>query len=80
MKKSFWKDGLSIKETKFSIIGFMLILVFIFALVYLAIHRQLDDELIEMFNSLLLAFVGINAVDRVSTALQQEGGGNDNGI
>lgn len=72
MKKGFWVDGLSIKESKFSILGAMLIVVFIYSLIYHSITSDLTSELVDIFNSLLLAFVGVNAVDRVSTAMEQE--------
>jgi hypothetical protein len=70
MKNSFWKDGLSIKETRFSIVGLLLVISCVYSLVYVALNKRLPAELLDLVKSLLLAFVGVNTVDRVSSAYE----------
>lgn len=87
MKNSFWKDGMSVKETKFSVVGLLTVIAFLFTLVYLCIYHTIAPELVNILDSLLLAFVGMNVVDTVSDAFgnptttveeNEQQGGNEN--
>lgn len=70
-KKSFWKDGLTVSETKFSLLALLLVIGFVYGIVDHFINGDIAINLLDLINGLLLAFVGVNAVDRVSSAFEK---------
>lgn len=72
--KNFWKDGLSIDETRFSILGLLTVIVFIYILLGSFLNGKIDDSLVVIFRDLLVAFVGVNAINAFSPSKNDEGG------
>lgn len=71
-KASFWKDGLSVKESKFSIIGVLLITGILYALFSHHSDGDITANLLDLVKALLMAFVGMNGVDRVSSVFDKK--------
>ena len=62
-KKSFWKDGLSINESKVSILMISLI-IFLGVILYVRMKEgKIDYELLEITKTLIYAVAGVNAVN-----------------
>lgn len=74
---SFWKDGLSINETRFSILSTLLVVCVIYALVENTVRGEISRTVLDFLQVLLLSFVGTNAVDRMSTAYETKKVAND---
>lgn len=65
---NYWSNGFSIDETRFSMLALLSIIGFVYALV--SDYREgIDDNLLSLIDSVLLAFVGVNAVSGVSNVL-----------
>lgn len=71
-KTSFWADGLSIKETKFSTLMFMAVVGFGYALYSHATTGDITANLLDLFKFLVLSVVGVNGVAAVSDVLQSK--------
>lgn len=57
---NFWKDGLSIEESKFSILVCLLIVGFFFALYIYLTTGDFSDNLLELLKIIIIAITGIN--------------------
>ena len=61
--KNFWKDGLSINESKVSILMISLI-IFLRIILYVRIEEgKIDYELLEITKTLIYVVAGVNAVN-----------------
>jgi hypothetical protein len=72
---NYWKNGLSVNETRFSILGFLLIVGFIYTLIAYHINHEITSNLLDLVKTILFAFVGVNAIDRVSQAYENRNQG-----
>ena len=78
-KENFWANGFSIDETRFSMLALLSVVGFFYALVS-DFRGGIDDNLLSLVDSVLLAFVGVNAVSGVSTVLSSRNSDKDKDI
>ena len=71
-RKSFWADGLSIDETKFSTLMVMSVTGFTYALYSHFTTGDITDNLLDLFKFLVISVVGVNGVGVVADALQRK--------
>lgn len=76
MKKlpGFLGDGLSVDETKFSVLIVLTIIYSIFMLVMYCLHKDISSNLVLAFQTLIAAVAGINIAESISSNF----GGNNN--
>lgn len=70
-KNSFWADGFSIKETRFSMILAMTVVGFLYALFSHYETGDITGNLLDLVKFLLISVVGVNSVTAVSDVLQR---------
>jgi len=68
---NFWKDGLSVDETRFSVLLCLLIIGFGYALYAYHTHGDFSNNLLELLKFLIFAVAGINAVNSVSKVFEK---------
>lgn len=67
-KRSFWRDGLSIDESKFSVLIILTVVLFGY-IMYCDITRgSINVELTEIMKGLIAAIVGVNVFEGMSKA------------
>lgn len=76
-KSSFWADGFSIKETRFSMVLAMTVVGFIYALFSHYNTGDITGNLLDLVKFLLISVVGVNGVTAVSDVLQRRRENND---
>ncbi|MDD4358875.1 MAG: hypothetical protein PHY30_03625 [Candidatus Pacebacteria bacterium] len=67
---SWWKDSISIDETKASVLIVIFILSFIGAMFAYGFRGDITDNCLEFLQWLILAIGGVNGVSAVSSAIQ----------
>lgn len=65
MRKSFLDDGLSIDETKASVLIIGLVIMLVFAMVVYYIRNRIGDNLTRIIIALITAIAGINGLNTV---------------
>jgi CO dehydrogenase/acetyl-CoA synthase gamma subunit (corrinoid Fe-S protein) len=67
--KSWWRDGWSIDEARFSTIGLLLIIGFIFSLTVYIIDGDFTDALLNLLIALITAFSGISVAHAIGSMI-----------
>jgi hypothetical protein len=68
MNRSFWKDGLSLDESRVSILMIFLI-IFLMVILYIRFTEgRVDSQIIEITQTLILSVAGVNAINKFSTS------------
>lgn len=67
--KSFWIDGLSIDEARFSALVAMTILGFVYALFSHLFTGDITENLLNLIQTLILSIVGVNVSGHVTAAI-----------
>lgn len=63
-EESFWKNGFTIDETKFSTLMFLLIIAFTYLLVANVLNEyQYTDKIFDVVKWLIGGIVGVNGID-----------------
>lgn len=62
----FWKDGLSIDETKTSVLVLLTVITTIFILVMYVLNGDITDNLVDFGKLLVLSIAGVNVADKLS--------------
>jgi len=80
-KNNFWKDGLSISETKTSVLV-ILTLIGVMTAIVLVIIRQTDitPEFAGLLKSLIYSIAGVNGVKAISDSINRSNSYNDSEI
>lgn len=65
-RTSFWKDGLSINEARFSVLVLMALVGFGYALFSHYRTGDITDNLLDLLNVLIFSIVGINVTNHVT--------------
>lgn len=71
-KHSFWSDGLSIDETRFSVIVIMALVGFGYALFSHYRTGDITDNLLDLIELLVLSILGINVAGYVTDAFRNK--------
>lgn len=71
-KRSFWSDGLSIDETRFSVIVVMALVGFSYALFSHYRTGDITDNLLDLVELLVLSIAGINVAGYVADTFRSK--------
>ena len=71
---SYWKDGLSIKESKVSVLIVAFIIGFIFTLAMYYKNGEITNNLKHLIETLIISIAGVNIADHVSQFFNKRGG------
>ena len=71
----FWKDGLSVDETKFSVLIILTIIYAIFMIIMYCIKEDVSSNLVLVFQTLVAAIAGINIAEAIGSKF-----GNNSGL
>lgn len=74
-KKGYWKDGLSVDETRFSVLVLMVLAGFGYALFSHYLTGDISDNLLSLVQTLIAGIVGVNVANLVTETLR---GGREN--
>ena len=69
-KRNFWSDGLSINETRFSVLVVMTLSGFGYALFSHYSKGDITENLLELVRVLILSIVGVNVANSVSDSFR----------
>lgn len=67
---NFWKDGLSLDETKVSALVVSLIFCLIFAFGIYLYKGDISTNLVSVINTLIYSIAGVNSVNAVSNIIK----------
>ncbi|MBU8576390.1 hypothetical protein ACQKEX_14845 [Bacillus pumilus] len=70
--KSFWIDGLSIDEARFSALVAMTLLGFVYALFSHFFTGDITENLLNLIQTLILSIVGVNVSGHVTAAIHNK--------
>lgn len=71
-KRSFWADGLSINETKFSVLVVMTVIGFGYSIYSHAATGDITNNLLDLVKFLVISIVGINCANYVTEAFRSK--------
>lgn len=71
-RHNFWSDGLSVDETRFSVIVVMALVGFVYALFSHYRTGDITDNLLDLVKLLVLSIAGINVAGYVADALRSK--------
>lgn len=71
-KKSFWADGLSINETRFSVLVLMAVVGFGYALYAHYDTGDITANLLDLVQVLIYSIVGVNVANAVTNAFRSK--------
>ena len=76
MKKflGFLGDGLSVDETKFSVLIILTIIYAIFMIIIYCLKEDISSNLVLIFQTLVAAVAGINIAEAISSKVGSNGG------
>ncbi|MCF8012229.1 MAG: hypothetical protein K9L56_13215 [Clostridiales bacterium] len=69
--KSYWKDGMSIDETKTSILILWLSIFLTATLISLFKNGEIPFELIEISKTLIYSIAGVNVANKISSSVSR---------
>lgn len=71
--KCFWKDGLSVDESKVSTLMILLILSVICFWIYAFVFREFSEQAVWLCGTLITAVTGINVVREIEAKGENDG-------
>lgn len=78
-KGSFWSDGVSVDETKFSVTIVMAVVGFVYALTAHYRTGEISDNLLGLVETLVYSILGLNGVKFLSDVVQKKNKKRDEG-
>jgi hypothetical protein len=69
---NFFKDGLSIDETKFSVLVFLLVLCTGYALFSDGVNERVSVEIIELIKIFIYSVAGINITEKITDTIKSK--------